>query len=244
MLVANVSIGAGALAAEAYATSFALTENPIVEDGYWRNGNVVSAAWQNFRSSPGKAWGLQSGTKPPYDDAVAFRAARPGKIWMPNQDVRGRVFLTDRTGWGSGGSTYHEVELHLRGSISAGVCRTYEVVFSMNAGITYCEITQWLGPFGDDAGDIATCFAFLKSNTGFFAPNHGDWVRATISGTIIRAYTSTNGTTWTECITAHDISGDASPILTGMPGMGHWKNDTAAVGDKYGFSEWSAQEAA
>lgn len=234
---------------DAYSTSFLSgDENPIVEDGLWDNGAAVGTSWKNMRVVGGKLFGTQTGSKPPYDDSGAIRRARPGRIWHPDQDVRARIaFDSSRPGWNSGG--FHELELHLRATISAGSFVTYEVVFSMNDGTTYCEITQWLGPFAATAPEGATSFVNLKRNASFTAPANGTWVRATIIGNIIRAYTSPDNAIWTESITAHDITTPAvngstpTPILTGSPGAGHWKNDTADVSSTYAFDRFIAQRA-
>lgn len=223
-----------------YATRFQADEDPVSEGGRWRGGATHGTNWQDFLTSGGRAYGKQTGTKPTtngYDDSCAYRLAPAGKTWGLNQDVVGKVFLTGRGGWGAG---FHEVELLLRGTVSSGSNRCYEVLFGMEAGTTYCQITQWKGPKASSSGDFATSYDFLEDNNTFTAPANDTFVRATIISNVIRAYTSTDGVTWTECSDPHDITGDADPILVpGSPGMGHWKNDANAVANTYGFSYWS-----
>lgn len=223
-----------------YRTVFASAESPISEGGRWLNANVNGGGWTPMVTTAGRAFGTQTGSKPPYDDSLCLLQPTPGTIWSANQDLIARVFLTSRAGWSGG---FHEVELHLRGNIVGTQIQTYEVVFSMNAGTTYCEITQWKGPLGLVSGDIPTSFWFLKSNTSFTSPADGSYIRAKVTGNIIQAFTSPDGITWTECITQHDItSTDLSgntviPLYNGLPGYGHWKNDTADVAATYGISD-------
>lgn len=213
----------------------------MVEDGYWLQGATTATDWKDFRTTTNKAYGTQTGTKPPYDDSAALRVPRPGYAWSADQDVRGRIYLTSRAGWG-GGSTYHEVELLLRGSMGPGYIRTYEVIFSTNAGTTYCEIVRWNGPLGVVSGG-GGAFTSLRFDGSFPAPTDGLYIRATMIGTVISGYTSTDGSSWSSCITPYDVAGDSVIYTAGYPGMGHWKNDAADVASTYGLSWWSAQAA-
>src|SRR4051795_227803 len=45
-----------------YSTSFPLAENPFSEGGNWINGRVDGLDWADVRSTPGFAYGTESGT--------------------------------------------------------------------------------------------------------------------------------------------------------------------------------------
>ena len=54
-----------------YSTNFAGTENPISEGGRWINGGVAGLDWANVRTTPGLAFGTQTGLIE-YNDAAAL----------------------------------------------------------------------------------------------------------------------------------------------------------------------------
>ena len=45
-----------------YSTNFPSTENPISESGRWINGGSTGLKWANVRTTPGLAFGTQSGS--------------------------------------------------------------------------------------------------------------------------------------------------------------------------------------
>lgn len=78
-----------------YSTSFPLAEDPISdENGNWINGGscasaaCVGLAWSNVETTPGHAFGLESGTDN-YTDATALLAG----TWSPNQTVQAKAFV-------------------------------------------------------------------------------------------------------------------------------------------------------
>ena len=74
-----------------YTTQFPLTENPIAEGGNWINGQTAGLDWANIRTTPGFAFGTESGavkTVPEkYDDSAALLAG----TWGPNQTAQATV---------------------------------------------------------------------------------------------------------------------------------------------------------
>src|SRR5256885_14106702 len=56
-----------------YTTNFPLAENPISEGGNWINGGSVGLSWANVRTTPGLAFGTESGSGG-YDDSTAVLA--------------------------------------------------------------------------------------------------------------------------------------------------------------------------
>jgi len=220
---------------ESYSTTFPATENPLVGDGLWLQGQTVGLDWTNTRTTTNKVFGTQSegshGTGQPggYNDSATARQARTGRVWSPNQDVRGRIYITSRSGW----SGFHEVELHARVQMSANSIKLYEAIFSVTGGTTYYEIVMWNGPLGDDSGD----FTFL-AHTDAAGVDDGTYVRFTAIGPSLALYTSTDGVSWgTAKATATD-----STLITGLPGFGMWTNGNGNP-NTYGLSEWSAQAA-
>lgn len=214
-------------------TAFPLTENPIAEGSRWVSGLTYGLDWSDIQTTTGKAFGTQTGSVgPPYNDSIALRRPLSGGSWGNDQDVRGRVFITSRSGW----SGFHEVELLLRGTAAPHDWKMYEVLFSVVAGTTYVEIVRWKGPLGVVSND-SNAFVSLAINNSFAGLSDGDYIRATIVGYVITAYTSANGVSWTQQVT-YDASGDATKYASGWPGLGHWNHGNGA-NNTYGLSQWS-----
>jgi uncharacterized protein YjdB len=152
--------------ARVYTTNFPLTENPISEGGNWINGQVVGLDWKNARTTPGLAFGTQTGNGG-YDDTVALLTG----TWGPDQTVEATVYTVNQNP-----SIFEEVELRLRSSLSANSCTGYEVLFGVNG---YIQIVRWNGPLGN--------FTALASAASAL-PTTGDVVKATIVGSTITAY--------------------------------------------------------
>lgn len=228
-----------------YLTSFAATENPLVESaggGQWLNGAADGRDWTNYRATSGLgAYGTQgSGGAPPYDDSVCLRQPPTGRVWGPDIDVRGTVFIRNRGSW----TGNHEVELLVRGSVATGVAKFYEIIFSVTTN-AYIEIMQWLGPLGTNSGGASgnplsfSSKAFANDGATL---NDGDRVRVTVISNVIRLYRQQGSATdWTEYSISYDIGAEATTpkYLEGMPGMGWYRNGTCS-NDDYGFSAWSA----
>lgn len=241
---------------ESYSTDFSATENPIVEDGLWDGGATVGLDWNDFRTQNGFAHGKQTlaahGNNHPggYNDSVALRRARTGRVWHPNQDVRGRIRIVSRVGWAG----FRECQLLTRGTMRGHWLTVYEAIFSVLGGEAYYEWVRFNG-----------LLALTNSDGGYtplkkvFATGveDGTYCRATAIGNppVLRMYTSTNDVDWTlrnEYDTATGNNGQPggtpdSLILTdGLPGMMHWLNDGSGSGgaDTYGWNQFSAQRAA
>lgn len=217
-------------------TTFAGTENPIVEDGLWLNGAANGIDWSNVRTTSNKAFGTQTeaghgnGFAGGYNDSVALR--RPlGRQWSPNQDVRGRIFITSRSGW----TGNHEVELWTRGSMTANFTRGYEGLFSTVGGTTYFEIVRWNGPLALTNVDGGFTSLNFVNDTGV---EDGTYVRFTAFGNVLSLYTSIDGISWG----APKLTATDSTWATGYPGHGYWTNGNGTL-STYGLSQWSAQQA-
>ena len=204
--------GSRAIAAT-YTTNFPLTENPISEGGHWINGLTNGIDWADVATTPGKAFGTQTGIGPNYADSTALLTGS----WGPTQTVQAVVYISavDST-------TFEEVELRLRSSLSAHSCTGYEVVFSVKPGNPYCQIVRWNGPLGD--------FTLLDGRSVGVAD--GDVVKATIVGSTITCYI--NG--------AVIFGVTDSTYSSGSPGMGFYLQGGLGPPFNYGFSSYTASD--
>jgi hypothetical protein len=223
-----------------YSTSFVEpAANPISEGARWLGGLTYATDWSDVQTTSGRAFGTQSGViGPPYNDSVAVFAPPPaGKSWGANQEVIGRVFITDRTGWAS----FKEVECLLRVVIAPGLIYLYEVLFSVVAGTTYVQIMRWNGPVGQSLGD----FEEIAVDTGWSGLSHGTWVRGRIIGNVIDASTSTDGVNWAVILTGNIRTGAADGVYypwAGAPGIGFWNREpTNGANNTFGFDYWTAR---
>ena len=213
ILLAFVFLSSAEAIATTYTTSFPLTENPISEGGNWVNGGTVGLDWCNVSTTPGKAYGTETGSIN-YDDSTALLTG----TWGPNQTVQATVYTTV-----AGNSNWEEVELRVRSSLSAHNCTGYEINFSVNPSNPYVQIVRWNGAFG----------SWTELNgTGSYGAKNGDVIKATVSGSTITAYINGN-----QVLTATD-----STYPTGSPGMGFYAQGTGITDSQYGFTNFSATD--
>ena len=204
--------GAEAIAGT-YTTNFPLTENPIFEGGHWINGLTNGIDWSDVQTIPGKAFGTQTGIGPNYADSTALLTGS----WGPTQTVQAVVYIL-----AADSTTFEEVELRLRSSLSPHSCTGYEVNFSVKPNNPYCQIVRWNGPLGD--------FTLLDArNVGVV---NGDVVQATIVGSTITCYI--NG--------AVIFGVTDSTYSSGNPGMGFYLQDGLGPPLNYGFSSYTASD--
>lgn len=214
-----------------YSTQFTASQNPISEGSLWRGGKTDALDWQDIRTTPGKAFGNQTGSSGVYDDSVSLLTGP----WGPDHEVQGTIFSSV-----TAAAYYAEVELHLRGTLASHSIQTYEVLFSVNPSArtqgSYCEIAKWFGSQGGATFNGQS----LTGQIAITAPVTGDIVRARIVGNTISAYI--NGVLVASIADSVGLSGTA-PYVTGNPGMGHWLHNNGATGDvtTYGLSQFSAQ---
>jgi hypothetical protein len=201
--------------AHPYTTTFPLTENPISENNVWINGGVTGLDWRNVRTTPGLAFGTQTGSAG-FDDSIAIL---PG-TWGQDQTVTATVHSVNQ----QTGSIFEEVELLLHFQINAHSARGYEVNFRCtHDGTQYTQVVRWNGPLGN--------FTRLDSRAGPGISN-GDTVKATIVGSLITVYInnvaifSVNDTTWTD----------------GNPGMGFFLQGATGLTSNYGFTSYTASD--
>ena len=206
-----------------YNTNFTYAENPISEGGKWLNGQADGLDWTDVRTTPGFAFGTETGGNRPapqrYDDSTALLKG----TWGPNQTVQATVRSVNPN---QDGKVWEEVELRLRSSISPHNCTGYEVMFRCSkTPQAYCNIARWEGPLGK--------YTMLKETQGSrYGVKDGDVVKASMIGKILTVYI--NG------VQVVQISDDK--FASGNPGMGFFlAGATGVIGD-FGFSTFSATD--
>ena len=199
-----------------YATNFALTENPVSEVGNWITGKATGLKWSNIRTTPGLAFGTETGSGG-FDDSIAILNG----TWGPTQTATATVRSVNQ----QSGNTFEEVELLLRFSITANSATGYEVLFSVrHDGTQYVQIVRWNGPLGN--------FTQVDGRTGP-GLNNGDQIKATIVGNIITAYINNVAI----------FSVTDSTYANGAPGMGFYlQGGTSALNSDFGLSSYSATD--
>jgi hypothetical protein len=217
-----------------YSTDFSLTEDRISEGGnLWINGAATGLDWTNVKTSNGNATGtmnrLPDGINL-YDDSVAILKGD----WGADQTVEAVVYAANRTGSdrsGYDGNEYSscnkEVELILRGDITANSIKLYEILFSSRIdGTSYHQIVRWNGPRGD--------FTVLYGDEGWqYEVADGDVITATMIGSTITVYLNDELVSTTTDTT----------FSSGKPGIGFYSSNgcTGTVhNDDFGFKSFVA----
>jgi hypothetical protein len=214
LAVACTSTASGATGSP-YSTTFPLTQNPISEGGNWINGLAVGLDWADVATTPGLAFGTQSGAAN-YNDSTAVLAG----TWGPNQTAQATVHTVNQ----QSGSIYEEVELRLRTTITAHSLTGYEFNFSCRSdGSQYVQIVRWNGALGD--------FTLLDARTGPGLHN-GDVVKATISGSTL--------TTYINNVAIFSVTD--STFTNGSPGIGFYLQGAGGLNSDYGFTSFSASD--
>lgn len=196
-----------------YTTSFPLTENPISEAANWVNGKATGLDWADVRTTPGFAFGTESGTSG-YDDSTALLAGN----WGPDQTVQATVRSVNQQ---TNDAIWEEVEIRLRSSISAHANTGYEILFELPPH-NFCQVVRWNGPLGD-----WTSLGYVGSGV-----HNGDVVKATVVGHVITAYV--NG------VSQGQVTD--STYANGSPGMGFYLQGTTGVNSDYGFTDFTATD--
>jgi len=199
-----------------YATNFPLSENPVSERGNWECGKTVGLDWADIATTPGRAFGLESGLTG-YDDSTALLTG----TWGPNQTVQATVFTANQND-----KLWEEVELRLRSSLSAHSATGYEILFKCSkTKKAYSDIVRWEGPLSK--------FTYLSHKDGAeYGVANGDVVKATMVGNVITVYK--NGVQMAQLTDG--------TYATGQPGMGFFLQGGTGVNRDYGFTSFSATD--
>ena len=170
--VVAVVLVARAGASTSYTTTFPFIENPISEGSVWTNGHTIGLDWSDVRTTPGLAFGTQSGADGFNDSVAVLKGA-----WSPDQAATATVYTVNQTA----GNVFEEAELLLRFAITPHIARGYEINFSMrNDGSQYSQIVRWNGAIGD--------FTLLDGRIIPLVLQTGDRVAASIVGNTITTY--------------------------------------------------------
>jgi hypothetical protein len=199
-----------------YTTSFPLGENPVSEHGIWECGRTVGLDWADVATTPGRAFGLESGVTG-YDDAAALLTG----TWGPNQTVQATVFTVNQND-----KLWEEVELRLRSFLSPHIATGYEILFRCSkTKNAYTDIVRWNGPLSS--------FTYLSHKEGAeCGVANGDVVKATIVGNVITVYK--NGVQLNQATDG--------TYAAGHPGMGFFLQGGPGANRDYGFTTFSATD--
>jgi hypothetical protein len=199
-----------------YTTTFPIIEAPISEGGNWTNGKAVGLNWADVRTTPGLAFGTESGNNG-YDDSAALLTGN----WGPDQTAEAAVHTVNQND-----NIYEEVELRLRSTLSARSATGYEINFRCSkTANAYTQIVRWNGPLGN--------FTYIAAKQGRqYGVANGDVVKATIKGHVITAYI--NGV---QVLQATD-----KKFTTGSPGIGFFLQKAAGVNNDFGFTRFTASD--
>jgi len=199
-----------------YATGFPATENPISEKASW-----VSSA-SAIRTTPGVAFGTQSGSPPPpYLDSAALLTG----TWGSDQFVQITVHWNGAPGTNQ---DYDEVEIRLRGTLGKNWDRTYNI--NCRVGTPSRDSYIQMGRANGPPDDFTPPLAELHGSTA--ACQDGDVVTGTIVGSVITAYI--NG--------KKVIQGTDSVITSGAPGFGFFHQGTHSQNSDFGISSFIASD--
>jgi hypothetical protein len=194
---------------QTYTTNFPAMENPISEGGRWTNGGAVGIDFRDVQTANGRAY--SSGIVSGYDDCIACLSGFPA-----DQSVQATIYRDPSyTAPGT-----HEVELHLRTTITAKSIRTYEMDFWFGGSIL--QIARWNG----SAGDFTELDVIGPGPNGLVT---GDVIKAQIVGSTITVYKNGN-----QIATCTD-----NVLTSGNPGMGFFVRPGGTL-DKYCITSFTA----
>jgi hypothetical protein len=204
-----------------YTTGFPLLENPIFESGIWLNGGQDGANWTDINTTPGLAFGTQTGNAPGPAQFADSTAVLTG-TWGANQQAQAVVFNSNPK---NGSGIFEEVEIRLNTTITSGSITGYECNYSLRTdGSQYAQIVRWNGPLAD--------FTLLNSlrltvpvttGTKVMCQNVGGAITTYVNGTAIFSVTD-------------------STYTGGSPGIGMFLQGTTGVNRDYGFMSFSASD--
>ena len=198
---------------KSYGTHFPRNENPISEGGIWINGKADGRDWYDVMTRNGVAYGAETAGE--YTDPTALLKGE----WGRNQAATGTVYSKNPTD-----RCFQEVEIRLRSTLAAGYCTGYEVFWRcLKTDKAYAEIVRWNGKVQD--------WTSLAKHIGAqFGVKHGDIVKATVIGNVIKGYA--NGV---EVISVTD-----NTYASGNPGIG-FNYGVGNTNADFGFSSFEVE---
>jgi len=198
-----------------YTTEFLLVENPISEGGNWINGGTAGLDWTNVQTTPGLAFGTESGSGG-YDDSTAVLAG----TWNADQMAQAVVHSVNQ----KANPTFEEVELRLRTTITKHSITGYEINFRCTTDASrYVQIVRWNGPLGS--------FTYVNTTSGP-GIRDGDVVKASIVGSTITVYINNKLV----------LQGTDRTYTSGNPGIGFFLQGATGVNGDYGLTSFTAMD--
>lgn len=199
-----------------YTTGFPLAEPLLSEGGNWACGKTGALDWADVGTTPGHAFGLESGVDG-YDDSTALLTGP----WGADQWAQATVYTANQNE-----KLSQEVELRLRSSLSPHVASGYEINFRcLKTKNAYCEIVRWNGPLSK--------FTYIVHKQGAqYGVSDGDVVKASAVGNVITVYI--NGV---QVAQASD-----STYPEGSPGIGFFLQPLKGSNRDYGFTRFTASD--
>jgi hypothetical protein len=203
-----------------YSTNFPLRESPISESGRWINGGVVGLDWTDVHTTPGLAFGAQSGTAAGNARYADSTAVLTGK-WGPNQTVQGTIAVKSAS---ATSGVFEEVELRVRTTISAHSITGYEINCSVstNPNNYYLQIVRWNGPINN----------WTKLGSTELHGVNGNVLKATMIGNTITAYLNSG-----QVLQVND-----NTYTSGSPGIGFFLQGASGLNGNYGLSSFTASD--
>lgn len=227
-----------------YSTTFPATENPMVDDGGWKQGATDGGLWTNIRTAGGTP-GIASATMfqfvgGAYNDSLACRA-----VW------NGADYTIQATCRNNGGTTAGlENELLGRMSITNGNVTGYECdIVSQNGPVPNVNLVR-LNP-GGNTGGSGVNYDVIATGVAVGTINEGDVWKFIFTGTLcaikcnnVLIPLTLNGWGGGISTTSFNLQGFASAIggayrSTGAPGFGFW-NQSGGLSNNLGWHDWSA----
>ncbi len=227
-------LGVSPIGKRLYATTFALTENPIRETGTWLNGLTDATNWSDCQTGSNPAggrlaWGDQSDGG--FDDSTAILTG----TWAPDQYGQATIRTVSQSN-----AYFEEVEIRLRCTVTATSIIGYEINFRCTKdGSQYVQVVHWNGTVNDftycspggSGGSIASPPGLSDGNT----------IKATIIGNLVTAYVNGVQVGSPVDVTKDSTGATITPSATGNPGMGFYRTGSAAA-TNFGFVTYQAGE--
>ncbi len=203
-----------------YSTLFPNTQSPISEGGNWISGGVTGDGWHDVDTTPGQAFGTQTGNEPCCTDSIAALSG----TWGSNQGVAAKIFApTSLT------QSYVEAEVHLHRTIVSGDTHGYEFNCSLVPNTPYVTIVRW--PVGSSSQTPYNDFVNLANRTDISCAN-GDVIAATSVGGSLTMYKNGQAV-----LTAND-----STFTDGSPGIGLFLDGPTGISKTFGLSAFAADD--
>lgn len=222
-------------ATDLFSTNFPVIENPLSQGGgKWVLGANDGGSWNNPKVTANACVGsvdMSGGSL--YADDIGH--LKPSFIpFANNQYAEGVVYIAP--GY-TGNTGYHEIEILLRFSITAGVARGYEIITGIGPGPTDCyhAIVRWNG----GVGSYDALWDTQVSGGGPSYPVDGLRIRGEIVGQNIMLYR--NGVLFK---TLDTLAFDGTGFTSGQPGLGFWPSTfdtvTFAIPNNMGWKSYKA----